>query len=381
MARVIKAGVGQKPARAQARVVLEGGKKVVGRELYQAKQDAEHILMRAEQERQQRLAEGKKRAAQAREEAMTQGASEAFAAAAAEALSAFRRRAERYAEAAEDIRALALEVVKKVLGTEPDLGPKDIDVILSRGLAQLRARRRLRLQVSAARLARLSFERPNLMKALISEPDLVIEAADDVSDGFARVVTEVGGALCDEATALDALASAVNVREAPRTMPVATAVPTEREPRGPTTAQQARSRGLNVSDLPSARVEDIEEGVDEESAQQNDEEGDETGEIRPRADARLDPRFARGEDRERTIDLRQEKRAPRNDLSDEDIPEIEAHEEDSRTEHRPHAVTAMRPPSRPMTRVVPLTDPPPRRRPDEDLDLFTDDAVPPKKKR
>ena len=163
------------------------------------------------------LVEGKKRAAQAHEEAMTQGASEAFAAAAAEALAAFRRRAERYAEAAEDIRALALEVVKKIIGTDPDLGPKDVDAILSRGLAQLRARRRLRLQVGEARLAALAHERPNLMKALVSEPDLLIEAAEDVGVGFARVVTEIGGALCAELTALDELARSVNVKETPRT--------------------------------------------------------------------------------------------------------------------------------------------------------------------
>ena len=55
-----------------------------------------------------------------------------------------------------------------------------------------------------------------MMKALDAEPDLVIEDADDVGDGFARVVTEVGGALCSESTALDALAVAVDVHEQPR---------------------------------------------------------------------------------------------------------------------------------------------------------------------
>src|SRR5437764_12853280 len=54
------------------------------------------------------------------------------------------------------------------------------------------------------------------MKALQSEPDLVVEDSDDVGVGFARVVTEVGGALCAEETALDALAMSVNVREQPR---------------------------------------------------------------------------------------------------------------------------------------------------------------------
>lgn len=217
MARVIKHGAGQKTARPATRVIVDAGaKKVIEREVYQAKQDAEHILKRAEEERQRLLADGKRRAAQAREEAMARGASEAFASAAAEALTAFRRRAERYAEAADDIRVLALEVVKKVLGNHPDLGPNDVDKILQKGMAQLRARRRLRLQVSGRRLGELGSERPNLMKALQSEPDLLVEGVDDVGLGFARVVTEVGGALCAEETALDALSRAVNVREQPR---------------------------------------------------------------------------------------------------------------------------------------------------------------------
>jgi flagellar biosynthesis/type III secretory pathway protein FliH len=217
MARVIKGGAGQKTARPAARVHVDAGsKKFIERAVYQAKQDAEHILMRAEQERQALVADGKKQAARAKEEAMARGASEAFASAASEALTAFRKRAERYGEASDDVRVLALEVVKKILGADPDLGPAQVDKILQRGIAQLRARRRLRLQVSHQRLSELASERPNLMKALQSEPDLVIEGVDDVSAGFARVVTEIGGALCAEDTALDALSMAVNVREQPR---------------------------------------------------------------------------------------------------------------------------------------------------------------------
>ena len=179
MARVIKGGGGvggQKPPRPPTRVYVDPGlKKVIGRDVFQAKQDAEHILKRAEQERQQIIADGKKMAARAKEEAAARGASEAFAYAAAEALTAFRKRAERYGEASDDVRVLALEVVKKVLGNEPDLGPTQVERILSKGMAQLRARRRLRLQVSHKRLGELASERPNLMKALQSEPDLVVE--------------------------------------------------------------------------------------------------------------------------------------------------------------------------------------------------------------
>jgi len=220
MARVIKAGAGQagaRPARPATRVLAQADvKKVIEKELFLAKQEAEELLKRAEDERRQIHAEGRQLAARAREEAMTRGASQAFATAAEEALSAFRARADRYDEAADDIRILAVEIATKVLGTPPDLARPEIERILKKGLEQLRARRKVRVLVSPGRRAELGFERPNLMKAVDAQPDVLVEEASDVGLGFARVVTEVGGALCAEDSAMEALAQAVNVKEAPR---------------------------------------------------------------------------------------------------------------------------------------------------------------------
>lgn len=334
MARVIKAGAqgGQRPARAPARVVETGGKKVIERAVYQARQDAAHILKRAEDERAKRLAEGKRKATQAHEEAMTRGASEAFAAAAGEALAAFRRRAERYAEAAEDIRALALEVVRKILGADPDLGQRDVEKILQRGMAQLRARRRLRVQVSPRRLGELGTERPNLMKALQNEPDLVVEATDDVGVGFARVVTEIGGALCAEETALDALSLAVNVREQPRG--------------GVTTAKITRQSNTSVrSDVPDAVVEEI------------DEEDD-------------------------TVQMVARQKTAPSEPSDDDLQSISADDDEPSThnarvpDRRDRVGTGkVVAPARPATRVVPIAEDASSEDDDADLELFTDDAV------
>ncbi len=218
MARVIKGGIGAGAARPATRVLAHADvKKVIEKETFLAKQEAGELLKRAEDERREILAEGKLRAARAREEAMSRGASEAFAAAAAEALLAFRRRADRYDEAADDIRILAVEITRKLLGTDPDLGPQDIDRILASGLSKLRAKRKLRVLVAVGRRTALQYERPNLIKAVDNEPDLLLEEAADVGIGFARVVTEVGGALCAEDNALEALAQAVNVKEIART--------------------------------------------------------------------------------------------------------------------------------------------------------------------
>jgi flagellar biosynthesis/type III secretory pathway protein FliH len=209
-ARVIK-GVGS-PIRAPLSGA-DGGKRVIEKEVFRAQQEAAEIVAKAEKEKERILAEGRQRAARAREEAQSEGAAEAFAKAAEEALLAFRHRAERYGEAANDVRVLAVEVVRKVLGSSPKLTDAQIDEFIARGLARLRARRKLRVQVSEERRSALERERPLLMARLRDEPDLVIEATDDVSKGFARVVTEIGGALCQEQAALDQLAAAVGVVE------------------------------------------------------------------------------------------------------------------------------------------------------------------------
>ncbi|HEY1098942.1 MAG TPA: hypothetical protein VGF99_08435 [Myxococcota bacterium] len=260
MARVIKGGVGAGAARPATRVLAQADvKKVIEKETYLARQEAEELLKRAEEERREILAEGKQAAARAREEAMTRGASEAFAAAAAEALVAFRRRAERYDEAADDIRILATEIARKLLGGEPDLAAKDIERILANGLAKLRARRKLRVLVATGRRATLSYERPNLIKAVDNEPDLLLEESADVGAGFARVVTEVGGALCGEDEALEALAEAVNVKEIARAAGGAHAVNNETHVGRAPTAPHALATGNGDSAYADDSAEDLPE--------------------------------------------------------------------------------------------------------------------------
>jgi len=211
VARVIKGSGGGQPRAAPQRAA--GKRRVLEKEVYRAKQEAEQIKKDAATEVEGILHEGKRAAAQQREEAQADGAAEAFAHAAAEALTAFRSRAERYGEAADDIRVLALEVVHKVVGHTTKLPADKIDTILEEGMDLLRARRKLRLQLPEDRLTALQQERPALITALHREPDLLLESADDVSQGYCRVVTEMGGALCAEQTALDTLAEALEVDE------------------------------------------------------------------------------------------------------------------------------------------------------------------------
>ncbi len=214
MARVIKGGQGDKRSAPRANPTrLAAGRKVIDRDLYRAQQEASEIILAAEAERDAIMAEGKRKAAKAREEASTLAAEEAFAMAAQEALLAFRRRAERYLEAADDIRTLAHEVARRVVGADLSLTLDDIDTLVHDGMQKLRARRKLRVQIPQLRFDALVRERPILMRALEAEPDLLVEANDDVSEGFARVALEVGDALCAEQDALDSLAEAIDVDE------------------------------------------------------------------------------------------------------------------------------------------------------------------------
>lgn len=257
MARVIKAGGGNEaqPERAVPRhVVAQSGKRpVIEKDLYEAQLRAAEIRKAAEREREHVLEEGKRRAARLREEAQSEGAAEAFAAAAAETLAAFRRRAERFGEASDDVRVLAREVVRKVLGVPTQLAQERVESILSDGMKQLRARRKLRVQLSGARLSALAHERPTLLGALQSEPDIVLEAVGDVSAGYCRIVTEVGGALCSEKTALETLAEGLRVVESPRAGPPprgATVVPpriSSDDDEEPTTNRRTGSAGSMLS--------------------------------------------------------------------------------------------------------------------------------------
>lgn len=213
MAKVIKAGQGAPKPRPPSAPLGPGKKKVIEKEVYRARQEAADIIAEAEQEQQAVLQEGQQRAHQAREEAMLEAAEEAFAEAAKEALAAFRSRAERYAEAADDIRVLAFELARKILGNKVGLDDSQVDDVIRDGMNSLRAKRTLRMQLPQVRVDALQRERPMLMAALSREPDLLVIAATDVNEGFCRVVIEPGAALCTEQEALDLLADALHIEE------------------------------------------------------------------------------------------------------------------------------------------------------------------------
>jgi flagellar biosynthesis/type III secretory pathway protein FliH len=207
MARVIK---GQKSDTPEPKVIVAapkvvGGGRVIERDVYRAQQEAREIVKQGELDKKKRLAEGKRQANQAREEAMAKGAADAFAEAAKEAIVIFKNRANRYADVESDIHVLADEITLKVLGSAPSLKTTDVDAIVKAGVNRLRARRRLKLQFSPGRLAQLKVEQADVLSRVAAEPDFDLEDASDVNPGFVRVVTDVGGALCDESAAVSTL--------------------------------------------------------------------------------------------------------------------------------------------------------------------------------
>ena len=208
MAKVIK---GQKPTLENAKpadlAIPKTGGRIIERDVFRAQQQAAEILKNGEAARKQKVLEGKRHAAQAKEEAMVRGALEAFAVCAKEAILMFRRRAKRCADAEGSIKTLAKELVEKILGAPPTVSGEQVDQIYQRGLSKLLAQRKLKLQIGQGRLSALTDANRDLFSKLTTEPDLEVEEATDLRPGFVRIVTDVGSAMCAEQVALDAFLS------------------------------------------------------------------------------------------------------------------------------------------------------------------------------
>ena len=209
MVRVIKA---PKESLKPSKVIIEsdrvvGGGRLIEGDVYRAQQRAREILKEGEQERKRRLAKGKQEVALAREEAMAKGAVEAFETVAREALIIFKEKAGRYADVEKDVRLLAEEVAKKILGSPLSLSSDVLDKMTKAGIHKLKMRRQLKIQFAKGRLKELNEEAPVLVKQVQSEPDFEMGESSDVKRGFVRVLTEVGSALMEESLAMETLNS------------------------------------------------------------------------------------------------------------------------------------------------------------------------------
>lgn len=184
MAQIIK-GTEKPTLKPKKSVIIKGS-------VYQEMQEILVLNAQTEQEHKKIIADGKQQAHLAKEQALVEGANQAFAEAAEQALMIFVERTQYCLELKEPLKRLCDEISQKILGGKLTLPEAEQEKILQAAIQKIRSRHKLKIQ--AATLGEL-----DKLKAL---PDFEIETAADLPAGFLRVVTEAGSALWEEKTAI-----------------------------------------------------------------------------------------------------------------------------------------------------------------------------------
>ncbi|MBL4817703.1 MAG: hypothetical protein JKY15_00540 [Deltaproteobacteria bacterium] len=188
MVKIIK-GSGEKPeAPKKSSVILKGS-------VYEEQQQIKALEAETEAQRRQIISDAKVQASHAQEEALVQGANQAFAEASEQAVQIFQDRAQYCSELKEPMKRLAQEIAKKILGASSALPDQQQDELVNQGIQKMRIRRKLKIQLAD----------PSQLEALTKLPDFEIEADNEVTQGFVRIVTEVGSSLWDENQAVPKL--------------------------------------------------------------------------------------------------------------------------------------------------------------------------------
>lgn len=209
MGRIIKGtkdgGVAPvRPSLVEPAKPAEGGR-VIEKDVYRAQLSARDILKEGEQTRRKRLEEARKMTEQVKEEAMATGAVEGFSGAAQKAIEIYAERSKALSQVEGDIRSLADGIVQKILGSPLHLDAARQDQIVQGGLHRLRLKRRLTLQCSLGRIAEIEAEDAALIRSVEQVPDIDLIETENVRQGYLRIVTDAGNALCKESVALAAL--------------------------------------------------------------------------------------------------------------------------------------------------------------------------------
>lgn len=191
MAQIIK-GTEKPTLKPKKSVIIKGS-------FYQEMQEIVVLNAQTEQEHKKIIAKGKEQAHLAKEQALVEGANQAFSEAAEQALLIFAERTQYCLELKEPLKRLCDEISQKILGGKLTLPDSEQEKILQAAIQKIRSRHKLKIQ--AASLGEL-----DKLKAL---PDFEIEIATDLPAGFLRVVTEAGSALWEEKIAIPKILSAL----------------------------------------------------------------------------------------------------------------------------------------------------------------------------
>ena len=155
-------------------------------------QEIDALHAQTEIDRKKIIADGKLQANHAKEQAMTEGANQAFAEASEQALNIFVERSKYCLDLKSQLKQLTEEISKKILGGKLTLPDAEQDKILNAALSKMRSRHKLKIQTSDV----------SPLEKLKQLPDFEIETATDLPPGFTRLTTEIGSSLWDDKTAI-----------------------------------------------------------------------------------------------------------------------------------------------------------------------------------
>jgi len=192
MAKVIKRG-GNVPAPAPQpakKTPQKRSGKVIDREVYNAQQRAQQIILKGENEKQHREEQGHLTAQKTYEESFSKAAAQAEQELAFSLISAFEQRRLLIETAMEDVQTLAMEIVYKIVGTSISLSENKQNEILSIIQKRFLNQRHLQIGLAATLKAQLEKEMLGFHEFISSTPEIQFQVDTALNDEQAWVRCE-----------------------------------------------------------------------------------------------------------------------------------------------------------------------------------------------
>ena len=192
MAKVIKRG-GITPApvpQPTKKAPQKRSGKVIDREVYNAQQTAQQIILKGENEKQHREEQGVLAARQAYDDSFKSAAEDTEQSLALALASAFQQRRALIDTAMEDVQTLAMEIIYKIVGVGISLSEKKQSEVISEVQKAFLHQRSLKIGVSPELQLKLEQEAPEFHTFITETPELNLEKDSQLNDEQAWVRSE-----------------------------------------------------------------------------------------------------------------------------------------------------------------------------------------------
>ena len=231
MAKVIKRG-GKIPAPAPQpakKAPQKRSGKVIDREVYNAQQRAQQIILKGENEKQHREEQGHLNAQKTYEESFSKAAALTEQELALSLISAFEQRRLLIDTAMEDVQTLAMEIIYKIVGTGISLSEKKQSEILSAIKEGFLNQRHLHIGLKAHLKDQIEKEMPTFHEFILKTAEIEFQTDDALKDDQAWVRCENHQFRAESSALLEHLAKCYG-QEIPALKPVSQPVPVLQTP-------------------------------------------------------------------------------------------------------------------------------------------------------